>query len=149
MVHIHTYCVHMHTKAPHDDCFALRQAARHISQLYERHLSEVRITPTQFSIVSALSRLPNMTMAELAQAMVMERTTLVRVLQPLLRSGLVAAEQLGTCHRRLQLTLTEPGRAKLAEATQHWEAAQNEFEARFGRRQAARLRRELFRLTRE
>jgi hypothetical protein len=33
-----------------DDCFALRQAARHISKLYERHLSEVGITPTQFSI---------------------------------------------------------------------------------------------------
>src|SRR5580698_4095514 len=132
----------MHTRPPrHDDCFAVRQAARHISQLYERHLSAVQITPTQFSIVSALARMPNMTMAELAQAMVMERTTLVRVLQPLLRSGLVAAEQLGTCHRRLQLTL--------AEATHHWEAAQNEFEARFGRRQAARLRRELFRLTRE
>ena len=80
----------MHTRLPsHDDCFAVRQAARHISQLYERHLSAVRITPTQFSIVSALARMPEMTMAELAQAMVMERTTLVRVLQPLLRSGLV------------------------------------------------------------
>jgi DNA-binding MarR family transcriptional regulator len=139
----------MHTEAPHDDCFALRQAARHISQLYERHLSEVRITPTQFSIVSALSRLPSMTMVELAQAMVMERTTLVRVLQPLLRAGLVAADQSGDCHGRLRLSLTEPGRGKLAEATQHWEAAQNEFEARFGRRQAARLRRELYRMTRE
>ena len=83
----------MHTKIPrHDDCFAIRQAARHISQLYERHLSEVRITPTQFSIVSALERAPDMTMAELAQAMVMERTTLVRALQPLLRNGLVLAD---------------------------------------------------------
>jgi MarR family len=80
----------MHTRPPrHDDCFAVRQAARHISQLYERHLSAVQITPTQFSIVSALERMPDMTMAELAQAMVMERTTLVRVLQPLLRNGLV------------------------------------------------------------
>ena len=80
-VHMHTYSVHMHTRHPsHDDCFAVRQAARHISQLYERHLSAVRITPTQFSIVSALARMPEMTMAELAQAMVMERTTLVRVL---------------------------------------------------------------------
>ncbi|MGA7817148.1 MarR family winged helix-turn-helix transcriptional regulator, partial [Caballeronia sp.] len=68
----------MHTKIQrHDDCFAIRQAARHISQLYERHLSEVGITPTQFSIVSALDTTPDMTMAELAEAMVMERTTLV------------------------------------------------------------------------
>ena len=48
----------MHTHPPrHDDCFAVRQAARHISQLYERHLSAVQITPTQFSIVSALAEL--------------------------------------------------------------------------------------------
>jgi hypothetical protein len=31
----------------------------------------------------------------------------------------------------------------------HWQAAQEEFEAKFGRPQAARLRRELFRLTSE
>jgi DNA-binding MarR family transcriptional regulator len=86
---------------------------------------------------------------ELAQAMVMERTTLIRVLRPLLRAGLVEARLAGACRRRLQLTLTESGRAKLAEATRHWQAAQDEFEARFGRRQAARLRRELFRLTRD
>jgi DNA-binding MarR family transcriptional regulator len=139
----------MHREPPHDDCFALRQAARHISQLYERHLSEARITPTQFSIVSALERSPSLTMAGLAQAMVMERTTLLRVLRPLLRDGLVEARLGSACRRRLQLTLTDIGRAKLAEATQHCQAAQDEFEARFGRRQAARLRRELFRLTRE
>ncbi|KQR74037.1 MarR family transcriptional regulator [Burkholderia sp. Leaf177] len=140
----------MHTPPfRHDDCFALRQAARHISQLYERHLSAAGITPTQFSIVSALERAPDMTMAELAQAMVMERTTVVRTLQPLLRSGLVSAELGGTCQRRLQLTLTESGRTKLADAQLHFQAAQEEFETKFGRRQAARLRRELFRLTSE
>ena len=90
-----------------------------------------------------------MTMAELAQAMVMERTTVVRVLQPLLRSGLVSAELGGSCQRRLQLTLTESGRTKLADAQRHFQAAQEEFEAKFGRRKAARLRRELFRLTSE
>ncbi|WP_335340482.1 MarR family winged helix-turn-helix transcriptional regulator [Burkholderia sp. PAMC 28687] len=107
------------------------------------------MTPTQFSIVSALERAPDMTMAELAQAMVMERTTVVRVLQPLLRNGLVSAELGGPCQRRLQLTLTQIGQARLADALRYWHAAQEEFEAKFGRRQAARLRRELFRLTSE
>ena len=138
----------MHTKIPrHDDCFAIRQAARHISQLYERHLSEVGITPTQFSIVSALDDTPDMTMAELAEAMVMERTTLVRALQPLLRNSLVLAVQGGPCKRRLQLALTERGKTKLTDALTPWQAAQNEFEAKFGQRRAARLRRELFYLT--
>ncbi|KWZ52616.1 hypothetical protein WK57_26500 [Burkholderia ubonensis] len=37
-----------------DDCFALRQASRHISKLYEHHLSAVDITPTQFTILGTL-----------------------------------------------------------------------------------------------
>jgi DNA-binding MarR family transcriptional regulator len=140
----------MHTKSPeHDDCFALRQAARYISQLYERHLSEVDVTPTQFSIMAALGRGPSLTMIELAQAMVMDRTTLVRTLSPLLRRGFVADGQSGPGKRRLQLVLTGSGRMKLHEAVVHWRAAQDEFEQKFGLQQAADLRRELFRITRD
>jgi DNA-binding MarR family transcriptional regulator len=142
--------VHMHTNSPeNDDCFAIRQAARHISQLYERHLSEADLTPTQFSILGALRRGANLTMLELAQAMVMDRTTLVRALRPLLRNGLVANEAGGAGTRRLQLGLTASGHARLDRAMAYWLAAQNEFERKFGPQRAASLRRELFRVTRE
>jgi DNA-binding MarR family transcriptional regulator len=140
----------MHTQSPeNDDCFAVRQAARHISQLYERHLSEVDITPTQFSILSTLGRDSSLTMVELAQAMVMDRTTLVRVLGRLLRSGFVANEPDGQGKRRFQLVLTSSGHSKLEEAMVRWRAAQDEFERKFGHQQAAYLRRELFRVTRD
>lgn len=142
----------MHTLSPeYDDCFAVRQAARHLSQLYERHLSAAGLTPTQFSILGELGRASSRTMIELARAMVMERTTLVRALRPLLRDGLVAdaADQASAgCLRRRQLALTPVGRARLADANVHWRAAQDEFERRFGARRAAWLRRELFRITR-
>jgi DNA-binding MarR family transcriptional regulator len=139
----------MHTSPENDDCFAIRQAARHISQLYERHLSEADVTPTQFSILTALRDGANLTMLELAQAMVMDRTTLVRALRPLLRNGLIANEPDGQGTRRLQLVLTASGYARLDEAMGHWLAAQNEFERKFGPQQAAMLRLELFRLTRD
>ncbi|WP_322012342.1 MarR family winged helix-turn-helix transcriptional regulator [Paraburkholderia sp. J12] len=129
----------------HDDCFAVRQAARHLSQLYERHLSAAGLTPTQFSILGMLGRGPSLTMAELARALVMERTTLVRALRPLLRSGLVADAGIP---RRRQLTLTPGGHARLGVAGVYWRAAQDEFERRFGPQRAAWLRRELFRVTR-
>jgi len=139
----------MHTYLALDDhCFAIRQAARHISQLYERHLAEAAMTPTQFSIMAALESRPDMTMADLADAMVMERTTLIRVLRPLLRTGLVRAAQEGPCTRRHQMSLTAEGRSRLAIAGVHFQAAQLEFEARFGHEQAVQLRRELLRLTR-
>jgi DNA-binding MarR family transcriptional regulator len=129
----------------HDDCFAVRQAARHLSQLYERHLSAAGLTPTQFSILGMLGQGPSLTMAELARALVMERTTLVRALRPLLRSGLVADAAI-TCRR--QLTLTPGGEARLGAAGVYWRAAQDEFERRFGPQRAAWLRCELFRVTR-
>ncbi|MBN3761892.1 MarR family winged helix-turn-helix transcriptional regulator [Burkholderia sp. Ac-20365] len=132
-----------------DDCFAVRQAARHISKLYERHLSKVGITPTQFSILSMLDRNPKATMVQLADALVMDRTTLVRILKPLLRDGLVVAPAEERLNRRLRLMLTEKGRERLEQATAHWHAAQANFELIFGREQAVHLRNELFRITRD
>jgi DNA-binding MarR family transcriptional regulator len=136
----------MHSDDLHDDCFALRQAARHISKLYERYLSEAGITPTQFSILRTLSRGPGLTMAELSKAMVVDRTTLVRTLKPLLRRALVSAPAEAHGTRRV-VRLTPLGQAKLDEAAVHWAAAQARFEQCFGRHQAACLRDELFRMT--
>ncbi|RQS14629.1 MarR family transcriptional regulator [Burkholderia sp. Bp9002] len=130
-----------------DDCFALRQASRHISKLYEHYLSAVDITPTQFSILSMLTASAGLTMSELAKAMVMDRTTLVRALKPLLRRGLVVTDTETKHRRQLQVVLTARGLQKLDEATVHWAAAQASFEHEFGALQAAHLRRELFRMT--
>lgn len=130
-----------------DDCFAVRQAARHLSQLYERHLSAAGLTPTQFSILAELGRGSRLTMVELARSMVMERTTLVRALGPLLRAALVTDAPRDR-ERRRRLALTPEGRARLDAAHAYWRAAQDEFERRFGAQRAAWLRRELFRITR-
>ena len=132
-----------------DDCFDVRQAARHISKLYEHHLSKAGITPTQFSILSELSRNPNSTMLQLADALVMDRTTLVRVLKPLQRDGFVVAPAEARCRRRLCLMLTGRGHEKLAQAAVHWGDAQANFERTFGQQQATHLRSELFRITRD
>jgi DNA-binding MarR family transcriptional regulator len=140
----------MHSTDLSDDncfCFALRQASRHISNLYERHLAEAGITPTQFTILSTLFSCSNLTMAELAKVMVMDRTTLVRVLKPMLTRGLVASFADDDDARRLRVELTGAGRTKHDEAVAHWAAAQACFEHRFGQQQAALLRSELFRTT--
>jgi DNA-binding MarR family transcriptional regulator len=88
-------------------------------------------------------------MIELAHVMVMDRTALLRALKPLLSNGFVASDPVGRLNRRLQLALTANGRAKLDEAMVHWRTAQEEFERKFGPQQAALLRRELFRITRD
>ncbi|MEN8506046.1 MULTISPECIES: MarR family winged helix-turn-helix transcriptional regulator [Paraburkholderia] len=132
-----------------DDCFAIRQAARHVSQLYDRHLANVGLTITQFSLLGRLKRTGPMTMKQLADTMCMQRTTLVRTIQPLRRNGLIASEALGADVRTLSISLTSAGEELLQAGRQHWHAAQAEFEHRFGVQRAAALRSELFAIIRD
>ena len=132
-----------------DDCFAIRQAARYVSQIYDRHLANVGLTITQFSLLGRLKRTGPMTMKQMAEVMRMERTTLVRTIQPLRRNVLVSSEALGADARALTITLTPAGEARLKAGGEHWHAAQAEFEHRFGERRAAALRGELFAITRD
>ena len=129
------------------NCFALRQAARHVTQIYERHLGGVGLTAAQFTILAKLARTPNLPIAELADAMVMERTTLVRAMKPLQRDGLVLAEAAEHDNRTLLFSLTEKGEATFDQASIAWRAAQEEFEKSFGRARAKQLRAELFSIT--
>jgi DNA-binding MarR family transcriptional regulator len=129
------------------NCFAIRQAARYVSQLYERHMSEVGLTAAQFTIVAAIGRQPGVQMAELSDAMVMDRTTLVRALQPLQRDGLVEAAQESAGSRAVGLHLTSIGKETLVKAQAAWRAAQDEFEQKFGEKRAKALRKSLFELT--
>lgn len=129
-----------------DDCFAVRQAARRISQFYERYLSQAGVTPSQYSILALLRDRPGLTMATLSTVLVIERTALLRALKPLVGAALVAGQIEPRC-RRQTFALTAHGETKVADAQVHWLAAQEAFEQRFGSMQAARLRDELFRIT--
>ena len=127
------------------NCLALRQAGRHISRLYDRHLAEVGLRTTQFSILSKLGRLGAMPISKLADTMVMERTALSRAIGPLERDGLVKIGA-GPDGRTRSLTLTTTGEARLKAAAVHWRRAQREFEIAVGVGSAADLRKVLQRV---
>ncbi|MPV59273.1 MarR family transcriptional regulator [Burkholderia sp. HI2761] len=129
-----------------DDCFAVRQAARRISQFYERYLSRAGVTPSQYSILALLRDRPGLTMATLSNVLVLERTALLRALKPLVGAALVTERIEPPC-RGQTFALTAHGETKIADAHVHWLAAQEAFERCFGSTQAARLRDELFRIT--
>src|SRR6516162_4558172 len=74
------------------NCFVVRSAARHVTQLYDQFLTPVGLHVTQFSILAKLKRLGPMTINALAKEMVMDRTTLGRNVQPLERDGLIKIE---------------------------------------------------------
>ena len=121
------------------NCLALRQAARHLTQVYDRHLAETGLRSTQYSILSKLSRLGAMPIGELAETMVVERTALGRALRPLERDRLVAVEA-GPDARTRSVSLTPKGVARFKAAAVLWRRAQKEFESAYGADAAKGLR---------
>jgi DNA-binding MarR family transcriptional regulator len=121
-------------------CFAVRSAARHVTQLYDQFLAPSGLRATQYSILSRLKRLGPLTINALAEEMVMDRTTLGRNILPLERDGLVRIEPTPTDRRAKEVRLTAAGERRLETARKGWAAAQGSFEAAFGAKRAADLR---------
>jgi DNA-binding MarR family transcriptional regulator len=121
------------------NCQALRQAARHVSQIYDNHLAAEGLTTSQFSILSKLNRLGPMSINELAKLMVMDRTTLGRALRPLQRDRLLSVEADDDARRR-KIRLTTTGETRVKAASAKWREAQKEFELSFGVPEAAGMR---------
>jgi DNA-binding MarR family transcriptional regulator len=128
------------------NCLAIRQAARQITQLYERHLAAVALTASQYSILAKLSRLGPLSINALAAEMVMDRTTTGRAILPLERDRLVAVEA-GSDARTKLVRLTAAGAKRFKLAAAHWREAQQEFEQAFGADDAAALRGALARVS--
>lgn len=123
-------------------CLAARRAARFTSRIYDAHLSAAGLSISQFSILALVQAHPGIVVGDLAERMVMERTTLMRALKPLRDAGLLTASAEGA-RAALSFNVSAAGMARLAEAEPYWLAAQAEFENRMGRREAVALRGDL------
>ena len=122
------------------NCLALRQAARHVTQFYDHYLVPTGVRTTQFSILAMLEGLGPISINALAEAMVMDRTTLGRNIQPLEREGLIAVTKGRADRRSKELQLTDAGAARLHAASKAWAEAQTRFERSFGSKRASDLR---------
>jgi DNA-binding MarR family transcriptional regulator len=122
------------------NCFAVRAAARHVSQSYDQFLAPTGVRTTQFSILAKLKRKGPLTINTLAEDMVMDRTTLGRNILPLERDGLIRIEPAAFDRRAKELRLTKAGEKRLQAAQRRWSAAQARFETVFGAKRAADLR---------
>ncbi len=104
-------------------CFNLRKAARAVTQLYDEVLAPSGLRGTQFSVLAVISAAGPATMTDLADTLVMDRTTLTRNLKPLLGRGLVERGE-GEDRRQRPIAITPAGRDALGQALPLWEKAQ-------------------------
>jgi len=119
-------------------CTSLRKAARAVSRLYDGHMGLDGANITQFAILRALEREPDQPLSRLAEAMVMDRTSLYRALTPMAREGWIVI-QAGSTGRTKIARLAEKGQAVMRQALPHWAAAQTRFIEAFGREEWSAL----------
>ncbi|MCC2957645.1 MarR family winged helix-turn-helix transcriptional regulator [Massilia sp. IC2-477] len=119
-------------------CSSLRQASRYVTSFYDQMLSGSGLRVTQFAILSRL-RARAATVTQLAQSMVMDRTTLARNLQPLVREQLVQITPSEQDRRERVIALTDAGREKVEAILPAWRRAQARFDQQFGAQQSAQL----------
>jgi DNA-binding MarR family transcriptional regulator len=122
------------------NCLVVRQAARHVTQLYDRWLAPFELKTSQFGILASLRRRGPMAINALAASLVMDPTTLGRNIKPLQRDGLIAIAVSRADRRARELRLTAKGEKLLDRALEGWAEAQAEFERSVGATQAAAFR---------
>jgi len=110
--------------------------------MYDTVLAPTGLKSTQYGILSELNSrgaaLP--TVRELAEELVMDRSTLGQNLRPLERDGLVTLLTDPKDRRNRLIALTRSGLGKFKEAAKYWKIAQDRFEATFGEQEATNLR---------
>ncbi len=119
-------------------CLNLRQATRAVTQLYDDFLRPTGLRITQFSLLAVIKITGGASIGDLADAAVMDRTTLTRNLKLLETMKLIRSAEGDDARVRL-VTLTKAGEARLAAAQPYWEKAQRHMTERLGRPELGRL----------
>jgi DNA-binding MarR family transcriptional regulator len=104
-------------------CSNLRRATRTVTKLYDELLKPTGLKITQFNLLASLLSLGSATLSELAEEIVVDRTTLTRNLEVLESRGLVLTEE-GDDRRERLLRLSAKGISAVVAAYPIWQSAQ-------------------------
>lgn len=109
----------------------MRKATRAITRIYDQGLAAHGITVCQFALLRHIARSQGIALSRLAEAMVMDRTTLYRVVRAVEAAGWASTAPAGAGRVRL-VRLTPAGTDLLARAEPDWHACQATVRARLG-----------------
>lgn len=105
--------------------FNLRKATRVVTHLYDEMLKPSGLRSTQYSLLTVLSLGRSETISNLADKLVMDRTTLTRNLKPLQTQGWIKRVP-GEDRRTRTWAITPQGRKVLVRALPLWQQAQKD-----------------------
>lgn len=101
-------------------CLHVQRAARALARRFDEALRPVGLTNGQFSLLMSLNRPAPAGLGGVANLLAMDRTTLTAALKPLERRGLLTIAADPKDRRARVLSLTDEGRAVLAQAVPIW-----------------------------
>jgi DNA-binding MarR family transcriptional regulator len=127
-------------------CLHTQRAARAIARRFDREMRPLGLRSGQFSLLMSLNRPEPPTLGSVADLLAMDRTTLTANLKPLERQGLLTVALDRKDKRQRRLSLTDAGRALLAQAVPIWENTHAEIESPLGPGGAGALREALAKL---
>ncbi len=119
--------------------FDVQRAARILSGRYNLHMRESGITIAQYTLLRNIEALQPVSMTKLAQTLVMDRTSVTRVIAPLLAQKLIQAA-VGEDRRVRNLKLTKKAERLIPIAQKSWKKAQQEIHDTIGNKQWVELR---------
>ena len=105
-------------------CNMMRKSARKITQFYENSLREAGIKPTQFSILGALANTGPIQLTQLADMLLLKRTSLTRNLNILQRNTWIKIQPGEEDSRQRVVSLSTNGYKQLDLALPYWQKAQ-------------------------
>lgn len=113
-------------------CANIRRTDRVITQLYDEHLAPSGLNGTQFALLVTLTDVAPITINSLAEIMMLDRTTLTRNLEVLIKQQMVERRE-GKDRRMRLVQPTEVGKQALEQAWPLWEKVQAKIEGALGR----------------
>lgn len=117
-------------------CTNLRRAANAAVDFYDAALKESGLTAAQYYLLASLSRLGGANITHWSEHVGLERSTMVRNIQPLLKRGLIEPTE---GHGKV-FKVSETGASALCAAAGMWDQAQQRMEAFLGEDAQAVLR---------
>ncbi|GMT48819.1 MAG: transcriptional regulator [bacterium] len=115
------------------DCVSsnLRMTTRAITQVYDVIMQSSGLRGTQFTLMAMIFGMGPATITSLAEALIIDRTTLTRNLKPLYKQKLIHIYE-GEDRRTREVVVTSKGREVIAKALPLWEKAQAHILKSFG-----------------
>ena len=117
-------------------CTNLRRSANAITEYYNRCFSDLDLTVAQYYIMVNLSRIKNANSSDLSKIIGLERSTLVRNIQGLIKKGWVNEGGEG---KGRQFKLTKRGEKLIENVKPKWEEAQDKIKKFLGEEDSSAL----------